>query len=952
DKITIKNHTNTANKLETIAFDNGSSIDIGSYAFGTQENDYFLFGSASTVMDAKGGDDIVSTGTGNDTLMGGSGDDILKSGAGQDILKGGLGNDTFEGGRENDTYIFNRGDGHDTILDAYHGYSVNGGILEFDTNPATGALIVKVTGNSLISALQTMEKPFSSFATNVTNTDKNSISSDDIFIKIIGNDLIVARPQSGAFVNWSNKIILHTYISENGVMEFGDAVVQGNLHANMFDGDLIIGTSADNQVVLHANANAGNDTLKFAEGITKDDILYKSVGNDLIFGLKEGMKSFEELSDTVTVKNYVNTNNKIENILLSDGSVFDFDSMPVATENDDNLVFVENDISVDILGGNDKVLTSSGNDTISGGSGNDTITSGAGRDVITGGFGNDTLNGGLGDDTYIFNRGDAKDTITDSAGNDTIRFGEGITQSDVLFKQDDFDLRIALKEDGKIFDELSDAILIKDWFKTNTNIEIIKFADGSTMSTAQIATILTSSEPDTLYSNHGAVMRGGKGNDTYVYKKDDFTIIIDDQFTNKEIAINAGDDTLKFEDINKDQVTIGTKGNDLVIKIDAIHDTYTELKDYVLIRDWKNPNRGVEQIVFANGEILAIDKSALYPALEFDENWIKGHYYVYGSEDDVIEGTDDSEMIDSGAGDDIVNALDGNDTINAGTGDDTLDGGKGNDTCVFNRGDGHDTINDSAGVDAIKFGNGILKSDILLERVNNDLIIAVKIDGKMFDELSDKITLSDWFNEETIEYRVELMVFANESVAIADIVTAPTQNDDDLEYGDENNCIKALQGDDIIHVGGGNDVLMGNEGNDTLYGEEGDDTISGEQGSDVLYGADGNDTYLFGRGDGIDTIVEDKFANWSQSGNDTLKFKEGITPDDLLLVQIGDDLIVALKEDGKTFEELSDKITLMNWSLYDDENSRDLSRAYYAVENFSFNDGIIWSMSDIIAHIG
>ena len=151
------------------------------------------------------------------------------------------------------------------------------------------------------------------------------------------------------------------------------------------------------------------------------------------------------------------------------------------------------------------------------------------------------------------------------------------------------------------------------------------------MSATTVATMILENVADTLFSNHGAEMRGGKGDDTYVYKKDDFTVIISDKFTNKDIEVNAGNDTLKFEDINKDQITIGTKDNDLVIKIEAGHDTYQELKDYVVIRDWQNVNRGIESIEFGDGEVLLIDKTISYPEIEFDEDWIEGRYYIYGS---------------------------------------------------------------------------------------------------------------------------------------------------------------------------------------------------------------------------------------------------------------------------------------------------------------------------------
>ena len=227
--------------------------------------------------------------------------------------------------------------------------------------------------------------------------------------------------------------------------------------------------------------------------------------------------------------------------------------------------------------------------------------------------------------------------------------------------------------------------------------------------------------------------------------------------------------------------------------------------------------------------------------------------------------------------------------------------------------------------------SNIIRADITTQQIDTDLILSLNE--------NDKVILKDWFNESTVENRVELMVIGNETIAIADFIITPTEGDDNLEYGDENNKIYALAGDDTIHIGGGNDILEGNEGNDKLYGEAGDDTISGDEGVDELHGGEGNDTYLFGRDDGNDTIIEDNFTDWGDTGNDTLRFKDGVSASDLILVQSGDDLIVGLKEDGIPFDQLQDKITLKKWSTYDDENSRDYSRAYYAVEKFEFSDG-------------
>ena len=53
----------------------------------------------------------------NDTLTGTSGSDTILGQAGDDTLTGGLGNDTLQGGLGSDTYVFNLGDGQDTIFD-------------------------------------------------------------------------------------------------------------------------------------------------------------------------------------------------------------------------------------------------------------------------------------------------------------------------------------------------------------------------------------------------------------------------------------------------------------------------------------------------------------------------------------------------------------------------------------------------------------------------------------------------------------------------------------------------------------------------------------------------------------------------------------------------------------------------------------------------------------------
>lgn len=94
--------------------------------FGRAGKDFLHGGSARDVLKGGGGKDTLKGGTGGDKLLGQTGDDILRGGAGRDTLKGGIGddylhgqsgNDKLTGNAGRDIFMFNRGDGSDTITD-------------------------------------------------------------------------------------------------------------------------------------------------------------------------------------------------------------------------------------------------------------------------------------------------------------------------------------------------------------------------------------------------------------------------------------------------------------------------------------------------------------------------------------------------------------------------------------------------------------------------------------------------------------------------------------------------------------------------------------------------------------------------------------------------------------------------------------------------------------------
>ncbi|MEI2718894.1 MAG: calcium-binding protein [Gemmatimonadales bacterium] len=151
---------------------------------------------------------------------------------------------------------------------------------------------------------------------------------------------------------------------------------------------------------------------------------------------------------------------------------------------------------------------------------------------------------------------------------------------------------------------------------------------------------------------------------------------------------------------------------------------------------------------------------------------------------------------------------------------------------------------------------------------------------------------------------------------------------------------------DTLRGGGGNDVVAGGAGDDWLMGGAGDDFIDGGAGNDDLRGGDegwsvntsglGNDTYLFGRGDGQDTIYD----NTTSAGNfDQIVFKAGVLPQDVLLTREGNNLVLSIA--GTT-----DRITVYEGVSTDGSTA-------WAIEQISFSDDTftVWDLDTIKARL-
>jgi Ca2+-binding RTX toxin-like protein len=313
-----------------------------------------------------------------------------------------------------------------------------------------------------------------------------------------------------------------------------------------------------------------------------------------------------------------------------------------------------------------------------------------------------------------------------------------------------------------------------------------------------------------------------------------------------------------------------------------------------------------------------------------------------GKGNDTMYGHDGNDRLFGEQGEDSLYGGSGNDVLSGGAGNDMLYGDYGVDTYVFGRGFGHDVISDYT-------ENGVQRDIVRFTGLNPS-------DIQVTADYSENLTFTIIDTGETLRIPANAWWWGRNGVGqyVFDDGTVWSQ-DDALRA----TVSVSTEGDDVIHGSSAGDTIQGQAGNDTLIGNSGNDTIDGGAGNDTLIGstgwnwiyengqwrqerhvsptsiASGNDTYLFGRGDGQDTVID---IDWTNGNNDTLRLKEGVLPSDIRLVRSGSDLIVTIRES-------MDQITLKQ---YFDENWRG-GQGPNLIEFIAFANGTTWSFNDVQA---
>ncbi len=522
------------------------------------------------------------------------------------------------------------------------------------------------------------------------------------------------------------------------------------------------------------------DTVSFAPGILSTDVAAYLTGENLILAINGS-------NDTLTVQGQIaEQSKKIERFIFGNGAIWD-------------AALVEA-MAVTLIAGtaeNDFLAGTAGKDRLNGADGNDILFGLEADDLLIGGPGDDTLFGGLGNDTYQYNLGDGSDVIHDgdaAPGDiDTLAFGPGIFANDIRVTADETNLYLALQFNGQ-------QITMANWAQDPASrIERVAFADGSAWSADDLdmrsrvgisyagsddAEYALGTPYDDYFDMQGGddsvdaggghdVIDGGRGNDYLQGGEGDDTYVYGPAYGIDGIDDSDGNDVLRFGE--------GIEPGDMLVTRDPYGTLYLEVggpQNRVEIYDWYTPENRIERVEFFDGtlwDVAAMEGLVTTaPATEFGDilnlsddadvlDALGGDDQIFGNDgndmlfggegNDYFEAGSGNNLIDGGAGNDFIYDHEGTNFVIGGPGDDTVYHATHGGVVAFNPGDGNDTVY-VAGDVVLSIGGGVDGADLSLGQDGTDLILS--IGG------NDSIRLSSpWEAEAQIGSTITLQLFGS-----------------------------------------------------------------------------------------------------------------------------------------------------------------------------------------------
>ena len=762
------------------------------------------------------------------------GDDTVLGTDFGDTLEGGLGNDRLEGDFGADTYIFNVGDGQDSVRD--DGTSGQTDTIVFTGYALADATIERVNFDDYRVVFANGDSVTVDNGLNTTSDDINVLQFTDQSLTTLEiRAAVVASDQTDGDDTVQGTVFADTL---NGGL--GNDRLEGDSGADTY----VFGVGGGQDVVRDDGFSRDVDTIEFTDYNFADATFTLVNTNDYAITFANG-------DSVLVVSGLNNTSDRIEQVQFVD-QLLDFAGIQAA------LAANSGSAVADVIQGSnygDQLSGLAGDDTINGAGGDDVLSGGDGNDLLIGGAGNDILAGGAGTNTYEFSSGDGNDFIDDGNGdNDDILVFTDFASADATYSRIGPNLLIEFANGDSVQIEnasggATDSVVeVRYTDQTLTVADILDSlrsqptaGDDSLEGTADNDIIDGLAGDDSLAGLAGDdILSGGAGNDTITggagadqilfASGDGRDIVVSELFFDGEPGL-GDQDTLVFSDYNLADATFSSSFGDL-------------------------------RIDFANGDRVTVSDAFSSPAISLTQVQFADQTVAL---DDIPQQIIDQQQTD---GDDFIVGTAGDDVFEGGLGDDTFDAGPGDDLFLFDAGDGDDTIIEFAGDDTVNFGTlnaadatffGLENGDIVIEFTSGDSVTIAGAEGLIIGpgpiDGGGPIIIDGPEGPDgpiglpPIDGNVETFIFADQVLTLADVealLVPPTPL-----------------------------TLVGTDADETLTGGLGNDTLTGGLGNDLLEGGASSDTYIFRAGDGSDTIVD-------TGGDNDVLIIEGYSRDDML----------------------------------------------------------------------
>ncbi len=906
---------------------------------GANRADALYGGAGNDILSGAEGEDVLEGGEGADTLDGGRGADTLRGGAGDDVLggaantldagyyswgfisplggnvyEGGTGNDALRGTSMADVYLFNRGDGADTLTEVEVSGQPAGqvDVLRFGPGISPADVSISRVGVDLRLALVGTSDSvlikgwFNNSGTGTAyQVEKVEFATGEVWTNsyLTTEGLVLRGTAAGdtltGLTNLSNTLYggagndtLHGgSLADSLLGEEGNDILNGNS-----GNDLLSGGSGDDTL----NGHAGDDTLDGGSGLNK---LYGGDGSDRLF-VSDGVETLDGGAgiDTLDLSKLPGQPRPWYSLGLGLSTATGY-----AQNGTKYVVNVEN---IDGTSFSDFLQGDAGNNVLRGFAGTDSLNTGAGTDVLDGGEGNDN---------FVID-GVGTKTIIGGAGQNSLQYLVNWFSNPAAVTVDFGSDRIVSADTTVNFSELTSFIFNREntTFKrdlASTDVSLLDLGDGLNLAHLRNGRLGTayggvSSDSFTLENVTGmygfASLEGRSGADSYVILGATQAVIKDDGLRwdssqGKWVPFETAGDSVTLGDAQTLRDVAFQRQSDGSLWL------YTKAGAQVRLQA-SNGDVGIESIKLADGTALSL---AQFLSAGFEV--IDGRVRQVGtSGDDTLEGLDwiqnrleglagNDTLIGSPLPDQLFGG-DGDDSLDGRGSNDYLDGGPDNDGYLYRVGDGNDTLVEAGGTDSITF-QGISSTQAVFSRLGDDLSVR-------FSEL-ESVVIVDWFT--SADRKVEQMVFSDRTVTAAE-----------LDQALVNPVITGTAGDDYF--------APWSPLNDPTPWEARDRTVYLGAGNDTAFLQGGQSTFLVNRTSGHDYVYQTGSSN---TEGVTLKLGSGIASSDVTIRPT-----------------LEGEIRVV---IGYDEANVNLSQMFVAwrptFTRIEFSDGTVWTDEDIRSRV-